>query len=109
MHNCVFMSDQLQIEPDMTKRTTGPSIKTARPTSYQPRLRVLLRAFGAAVTHRITPHKKPPQGLAQWFNVYELSVPLSPYVTVTRSRFAWSTGVRIDLGCLAQPALSERR
>ena len=56
MHNCVFMSDQLQIEPDMTKRTTGPSIKTARPTSFRPGLRVLLRAFSAAVTHGITPH-----------------------------------------------------
>jgi hypothetical protein len=56
MHNCAFMSDQLQIEPDITERTTGPSIKTAKPISFQPRLRVLLRAFGAAVTHGITPH-----------------------------------------------------
>jgi|KBSMisStaDraftv2_1062788.scaffolds.fasta_scaffold58266_2 hypothetical protein len=36
MHNCAFMSDQLQIEPDITERTTGPSIKTAKPTSFQP-------------------------------------------------------------------------
>jgi hypothetical protein len=27
MHSCAFVSDHLQIEPEMTERITGPSIK----------------------------------------------------------------------------------
>jgi hypothetical protein len=56
MHNCAFMSDQLQIEPDMTERTTGPSIKTARPTSFQPPVAGTSARIWRSVTHGITSH-----------------------------------------------------
>jgi len=67
MHNCAFMSDQLQIEPDITERTTGPSIKTAKPTSFQPGCGYFC-AHLAQRDPRDHSTLKPPQGLAQWFN-----------------------------------------
>ena len=56
MHNCAFMSDQLQIELDMTERTTGPSIKTARPTSLAAPVAGPSARIWRSVTHGITPH-----------------------------------------------------